>query len=150
MREITEKSSVWLDAAMALQELAQRQPKTATFAFRVRRLMRVVLPIAEDVEQSRSAIIDRYTERAADGQPVAAGPNQVRLTDADACTRELRELMAIEVTLRVEPIRAEDLEAEGIVPTPSLAYRLGPLLTEPAIGGDGVRETAAVQAEAAA
>lgn len=142
-RVVEARSGEWLEATYALQQqVAPRQPKTMAFSFRVRRLLRVLLPLAEDLEESRRELIDKYSQRDEDGNPVSVGEDGVKLTDARAFQNELKALMGQVVALSVEPLTSDDLDAQGIVLSPAAAYALGPLLVEGEMTGDGVREAA--------
>lgn len=138
---ITAMNKEWSAAAEALQRVAERQPKNGSFCVRIRRMMRVVLPAAEEIEEERQKIIDKYTMRR-DGDVVLAGPNQVALTDPSACSRDIKELMRGTAELLVEPLTMKELDAEKIVLTGQIAYDLGPLLVEPKKTEDGVEESA--------
>lgn len=143
-KKVQARNSVWYEIAAALKEFARIKPRTAAFAFRVRRLMRAIVPLGEDIEEQRQELIEIHRAIGSDGIPLRS-EGGVPLTDAIAFGRELRELMSEVVTLEVEPIRAEELEKEGIILTPDLAYRLGPILLEPANTSDGVQEIALVE-----
>jgi hypothetical protein len=111
----------------------------------MRRLLRLVVPIGEDIEASRNAIQERFTLRDGNGKPVMAGPNEVAFSDPFGLDMELREFLKVMEEHDVEPLTPEELKREGIILTGDQAYRLGPLLAEPAVSEHGVKEVALVE-----
>jgi hypothetical protein len=147
LRKVEDTAEVWHTAAFALQELSRRQPKDDSFVYRMRRLLRVVMPEGEDIEERRQAIASELAMRDDSGKPVFAAPGQMAISDPPELNRRVKELFSTRVELTFEPLRPEELKAQGIKLTGDLAYRLGPLLLDPEVGPEGVAEEAALIAE---
>lgn len=144
MPVVKAKNSEWLDATVFVQEIAKRTPKNDAFVYRVRRLLRVVMPHAKQVTEDQQQVYDEFTMRDADDKPVFSGPGELVLTDPGACRKKVRALMETTAELLVEPITSEELSAEGIKITGDLAFKAGPLLLDPKIDASGVTESSAV------
>jgi hypothetical protein len=102
-------------ARAGLQEVLKAKLPTKV-AFRLIRIARVLDDVLKDVESSRALIVDKFTQKDEDGNPVhpkdekgAEQPEQVVLTDHKAYLEELTELLENEVDLEFDPIKEEDL-----------------------------------------
>lgn len=147
MKLINESHSTWWDAAGGLIELSEQKPKTVAFSVRMRRLMRVVLDCRKEIADARKTLVEKYGKKDSSGTLVDVGEDKIALTDGKAFETEMRLLMEQKVELNVEPLTTDELEREGIVPSPSVAYRLGPLLVESLVSTDGVKESARLPQE---
>lgn len=101
-------------------------------ALKVRRLLRELGSIAEDVEAERVRLLAQYARKGADGQPEADERNQARFSDdaaRESFERDYNELMASEHAVTGEVIRAVEL-GESAVVKPAVLAALGVLLED--------------------
>ena len=125
-----------LGAVAPLRELIQ-VPLPVRASYRVACLARAVDGAAQDIEATRTRLVERFAERDAEGgfAPVVvdgeAQPGQVRIANPAAFQSELRELLGMTTELDVAPLRLSELgTACELAPATLLA--LGPLLADDA------------------
>jgi hypothetical protein len=135
MEKVQLRNSEVLDAAQAVRELAQ-VTLPAVAALKVVRVARALEAAAGDILKVREQLLDRFTERDAEGRPVPATgaggeelPGHVRLTDPRSFGREVAELLAGATTLHAEPLRLAELGADFAL-APRVLLMLGPVLVE--------------------
>jgi hypothetical protein len=101
-------------------------------ALKVRRLLRELGSIAEDVEAERVRLLAQYARKGADGQPEADERNQARFSDdaaRESFERDYNELMASEHLVTGEALRAAEL-GDSVVVKPAVLVALGELLED--------------------
>lgn len=101
-------------------------------ALKVRRLLRELGSIAEDVEAERLRLLAQYARKGADGQPAADERGQARFSDdaaREAFECEYTELMRSEHVVTGEALRAAEL-GESAVVKPAILAALGELLED--------------------
>ena len=92
------------------------QDINAVIAFRLTRVIKELSSILEDKLKMEKKIFDRWVEKDVNGVPVVPldkdnNPieGSVSITDVDAFTKEMSDLMGIENDVAFEKIRFEDL-----------------------------------------
>jgi hypothetical protein len=129
--EVRMSSAAVLSALAGLKELSGvALPVRA--ALKVRRLLRELGSIAEDVEAERVRLLAQYARKGADGQPEADERNQARFGDdaaRESFERDYNELMGSEHAVTGEAIRAAELGESAVVKPAALAA-LGELLED--------------------
>lgn len=113
-----------LESTESLSTLADaKMPGSAGFI--VAYNLKQVQAHLETLDKARKEIIDRYTQKDAEGKPVpvtdAEGKvqeGQVLITDRQAFTAELKDLLDLEVgdVVRIKTIKAEALDKVEIEP----------------------------------
>jgi len=89
----------------------------ASSAFKLTRIVKDISSVVEDKLKTEKKILDKYTEKDANGNPTAAKDNNgnpiegaINLIDADSFTKEMSELMEVEITLSHEKLNFDDLK----------------------------------------
>ncbi len=92
------------------------QDINAVIAFRLTRVIKELSSILEDKLKMEKKIFDRWVEKDENGIPVVPLDKEgqpiegsVSITDVDAFTKEMSDLMAIENNVAFEKIQFEDL-----------------------------------------
>jgi len=103
------------DAIEALNSLIEMDIN-AISAFKLTRIIKEISSIVEDKMKLEKKILDKWIEKGLDGNPIIPKDNDgnpvqgaVSLTDVNAFTQEMNDLMNIENTLTQETIKFEDL-----------------------------------------
>ena len=103
------------DAIEALNSLIEMDIN-AIAAFKLTRIIKEISSIVEDKMKLEKKILDKWIEKGLDGNPIIPKDNDgnpvqgaVSLTDVNAFTQEMNDLMNIENTLTQETIKFEDL-----------------------------------------
>lgn len=88
----------------------------ASSAFKLTRVIKEISSIVEDKLALEKRILDKYVQRDEMGNPTPAKDNDgnliegaVNLNDPDQFTKEMSDLMNVEVTLNYDKIKFEDL-----------------------------------------
>ena len=114
-------------ANLALQQLAQMTLPIKT-AMQVRRVLRVVQPVAADVQAERQKLIEQYAVKVA-GKPEVDDRGFVNFGDQkEAYVAAHRELMGLEAEIDAPLLHASTLELEEV--QPALLVDLGDLLVD--------------------
>lgn len=132
MPKLTHKQAI--KAHGALMQLAELEniPAIPT-GMAIRRGVRLLAPIAEDVEEERKKLLDKYLERDEKGSRVAKETNpdgtvkSWKLTDEEAAQQEYDALYEAEVDIAWT---IPESFFAGSSPKPILLIALGDLLTE--------------------
>jgi hypothetical protein len=111
------------------------EPLPVALALKLAALVRQLQGPVQDLDAVQMRIVEAYTERDAEGNPVpvvdsdgAIQPGAVRLTDPEGFAREMRELLEAEVELPARPLQRAELEEAGIRVSAETLLRLGELL----------------------
>ncbi len=85
-------------------------------AFRLTRIMKDLSSIVEDKLSQEKRILEKYTEKDEEGKPTVALdkegnviPGAVNLTNPDSFTKEMSDLMEVDVQINHEKIIFDDL-----------------------------------------
>jgi len=85
-------------------------------AFRLTRIVKDLSSIVEDKLKTEKRILDKYTEKDENGSPTVAKDNEgnsiqgaINLTNPDEFTKEMSNLMEIEVELSHQKLNFDDL-----------------------------------------
>ena len=112
---IVRNSDLNEEAVSALNQLLEMDIN-ATSAFRLSRIIKEISSIVEDKIKMERKILDKWTMRDEQGNPVPAKndqgeviPGAVNISDADSFTREMSELMALENEIPFDRISFESL-----------------------------------------
>lgn len=112
---IIKNSDLNNESIEALNTLIE-QDINAIIAFRLTRVIKELSSILEDKLKMEKKIFDRWVEKDVNGVPVVPldkdnNPieGSVSITDVDAFTKEMSDLMGIENDVAFEKIRFEDL-----------------------------------------
>ncbi len=112
---IIKNSDLNNESIEALNTLIE-QDINAIIAFRLTRVIKELSSILEDKLKMEKKIFDRWVEKDENGVPVVPldkdnNPieGSVSITDVDAFTKEMSDLMAIENNVAFEKIQFEDL-----------------------------------------
>ena len=88
----------------------------ASSAFRLTRILKEISSIVEDKLKAEKRILEKYTEKDVDGKPTVAKDKDdniiqgaVNLTNPDDFTKEMSELMNIDITINHDKINFDDL-----------------------------------------
>jgi hypothetical protein len=111
----------------AVNRLIEGKRLPAKLAFRLVRLVGKLEGVVKDASTTEKSIIERYTQRDEDCQPVLATdgegnpiPDTIMLTDPAAFNEEMAALMEAEVALDTAPIDESDFEGREIEPVDAL------------------------------
>ncbi|MEZ4558745.1 MAG: hypothetical protein R3A10_07925 [Caldilineaceae bacterium] len=121
------------DIAMAheaLLALAQMRVPTQT-AMKVRRLARAVGPIAEDMQEERRKLIRQHGDLDEHGEVQSDDAGKILFKtddDREAFTAAMKELLDLQTTLELQPLRATEIGVKEI--QPSVLVALGDLLVD--------------------
>lgn len=112
---IIKNSDLNNESIEALNTLIE-QDINAIIAFRLTRVIKELSSILEDKLKMEKKIFDRWVEKDVNGVPVVPLDKEgqpiegsVSITDVDAFTKEMSDLMAIENNVAFEKIQFEDL-----------------------------------------
>lgn len=111
------------DAALKLSQY--RMPFKA--AMPLRKILRELTNANNDIAAEHQKLIDEYTEKDDDGNPVVEDNRYIFGDNQDAFSDAYAELMAVEVDVQAT-IKASDMEDMEV--EPYLLFGLGPLLIE--------------------
>ena len=85
-------------------------------AFRLTRIVKEISSIVEDKLKTEKRILDKYTEKDQNGNPTIAKNAEgeviqgaINLTNPDEFTKEMSELMEVEVVLQNDKLNFDDL-----------------------------------------
>lgn len=137
MPEITHSQAIEAHAALLALAQLENIPAIPT-GMAIRRGARLLATIADDVEQERKKLIEKYIEKDENGKRVVAetypdgSAKAWKLTDGDGYNREYKELYGARV--KIDWTIPESIFA-GITAPPALFIALGDLLTENERGG---------------
>jgi len=128
------KNAELLAASAALEDLAEKELPVRV-AFQLARLARAQAGPLEDLQSVQQKLVDRFTQRHADGRPVEGKdrdgnpqPGTVAVSDPAEFGREMETLLLTEMDLEL-PIHAwEDLANREIRIAPRTFHALGPVL----------------------
>lgn len=88
----------------------------ASSAFRLTRIVKDLSSVVEDKLKLEKRILEKYTEKDENGNPTVAKDSNgnilqgaVNLLDPDSFTKEMSELMEVEVTIAHEKLNFDDL-----------------------------------------
>jgi hypothetical protein len=91
----------------------------AKIAFQLMRIVKEITSLVEDKAKLEKKIIEKYTEKDSDGNPVAAVdengkslPNTVKIIDLKKFNEEILELNSIESEIPFQKVNFEDLNLE--------------------------------------
>lgn len=91
----------------------------ASVAFKLTRIIKEISSIIEDKLKLEKKILDKWTEKDADGNPVKPLDennqpieNSVKISNVDEFTREMNDLLNVENEIGYEKIKFEDLKLE--------------------------------------
>lgn len=96
-----------INSVPAMQELAQL-PLPARTAFKVQRVMGKMDAELATIEKSRKALIEKFAEKAADGQPIVEN-NRYKILDPTAFNEEMQALLSTTIDIDVTKLRIEDI-----------------------------------------
>jgi hypothetical protein len=88
----------------------------ASSAFKLTRIVKDLSSVVEDKLKTEKRILEKYTEKDSDGNPTKAKDasgnfieGAVNLIDADAFTKEMSDLMEVEITISHEKLNFDNL-----------------------------------------
>jgi hypothetical protein len=88
----------------------------ASSAFKLTRIVKDLSSVVEDKLKTEKRILEKYTEKDSDGNPTKAKDasgnfieGAVNLIDADAFTKEMSDLMEVEITISHEKLDFDNL-----------------------------------------
>jgi hypothetical protein len=91
----------------------------AKIAFQLMRIVKEITSLVEDKAKLEKKIIEKYTEKDSDGNPVSAVdengkslPNTVKIIDLKKFNEEILELNSIESEIPFQKVNFEDLNLE--------------------------------------
>ncbi len=112
---IIKNSQLNAETIEALNQLIEMDIN-ASSAFRLTRILKEISSIVEDKLKAEKRILDKYTEKDDEGNPTVAKDKDdniiqgaVNLTSPDDFTKEMSELMDIDITINHDKINFEDL-----------------------------------------
>ena len=80
-----------------------------TAALRWKRILGVLRPLVEQMEEQQRETLDKFTERDADGKPVTGEqPGTVRVTDMAAFTAAIQEIVSTPLQVGCDLVLAGD------------------------------------------
>lgn len=136
-----------LNGHVFVEHVSRQQPKNDAFTFRMRTVLRAIVPVARQIQEDRQEILDSFTMRDGNGKPVYVSADQMALTDPAECRRKLKALLMTEHEILVTPLTFEELKREGIKINADLAFKAGPFLLDPEVTPDGVHSDAGVEGD---
>jgi hypothetical protein len=112
---IIKNSQLNAETIEALNQLIEMDIN-ASSAFKLTRILKEISSIVEDKLKAEKRILDKYTEKDDNGNPTVAKDKDdniiqgaVNLTSPDDFTKEMSELMDIDITINHDKINFEDL-----------------------------------------
>jgi hypothetical protein len=115
MSIIIKNSQLNAETIEALNQLIEMDIN-ASSAFKLTRILKEISSIVEDKLKAEKRILEKYTEKDNDGKPTVAKDKDdniiqgaVNLTNPDDFTKEMSELMDIDITINHDKINFEDL-----------------------------------------
>lgn len=116
MSIVVKNSQLNDDAIRSLNELIEMDIN-ATAAFRLSRIVKEISSIVEDKMKMEKKILDKWTAKDADGSALPAKDEAgnviegaVTITDPDAFTKEMSDLMDLENEIGYDRLRFEELD----------------------------------------
>jgi len=112
-----------------LPALAKREIKSIKASYALTKAIRKCDGPMKDFEATRNKLVERFTEKDADGKPVMIDETHVKISDVPAFQQAFDELLNVPVTLvGVRPLTVDELEGSGATPRELLAA--GPFVVE--------------------
>jgi hypothetical protein len=115
MSIIIKNSQLNAETIEALNQLIEMDIN-ASSAFKLTRILKEISSIVEDKLKAEKRILEKYTEKDTDGKPTVAKDKDdniiqgaVNLTNPDDFTKEMSELMDIDITINHDKINFDDL-----------------------------------------
>lgn len=114
-----------------LHEISSAEKLPLRARYRVYQLLRVLEGPVGDSDRILGAVMERHLKRDASGLPVYSsdqrGEPTAEIADLLSLRREQAEVLAVEVELEVEPLRASELGEVMEVLSPAMLAAMGPM-----------------------
>jgi hypothetical protein len=115
MSIVIKNSQLNAETIEALNQLIEMDINAGS-AFRLTRILKEISSIVEDKLKAEKRILEKYTEKDEDGNPTVAKDKDnniiqgaVNLNNPDGFTKEMSELMDIDITINHDRINFDDL-----------------------------------------
>lgn len=113
---IVKNSDLGTETISALNNLIELDIN-ATVAFKLSRIIKDISSIVEDKVKTEKKILDKWVQKGEDGKPIVPVgedgkplEDSVTITDVNAFTKEMEELMSIETTLVHSKLNFDDMQ----------------------------------------
>lgn len=117
------------DAPGGLMALSAREIRNIKASYAITRSLQACEKPAEAIEKERVKLVERFSEKDADGKPVMLDETHIKISDPEAFNAAFQELLAEEVTLPgARPVTVDQLEGSNATPRELLTA--GPFVVE--------------------